>query len=115
MNMLTIWHRHGDGHHMQGGLEMEDTGVCENVTSGHPLTHQGHRVVACTSRPRPLGPEQALQRPDPTATAQERPHHVSLVCSAGKARGEARENVTSGRPGSHRGHHAVARTSRLRA
>ena len=73
MDMLTIWHRHGDGHHMQGRLEMEDTGVCENVTSVRPVTHQGYRTVNCTSRPRPLGPEQALQRRDPTATAQERP------------------------------------------
>ena len=93
MDMLAIWHRHGDGHHMQGRLEIEDTGVCENATSGRPGTHQGHPAVDCTPRPRPLGPEQALQRPDPTAPAQERPHHGSLVCSAGEARGEAHENA----------------------
>ena len=88
--------------------------IGENATSGRPLTHRGHRAVAYTARPCPLGPEQALQRPDPTATAQERPHHGSLVCSAGKARGEARENATPGRPGTHRGHRAVARTLRPR-
>ena len=86
----------------------------ENATPSRPGTHQKHRAVARTSRQSPLGPEQALQRPDPTATAQERPHHGFLVCSAGKARGEARENVTSGRPGTHRGHRAVARTSHPR-
>jgi hypothetical protein len=43
------------------------------VTSGRPGTHRGHRAVARTSRAHPLGPEQALQRRGPTATAQERP------------------------------------------
>ena len=48
--------------------------IGENATSSRPLTHQGHRAVAYTVRLCPLGPGQALQSPDPTATARERPH-----------------------------------------
>ena len=47
-------------------------GVCERARPDWIQRHYRHRAVAWSYRTRWLGPKQALQRSDPTATAKER-------------------------------------------